>query len=446
MPKSRTPSRRSAFLALAWGAVTLMPNQAFALQPLTEFLRGAKTSNFDAREQAATVEQRAWEARSALGRLLPFFTARGVLQYNQYESAVQLPGAPTRLVITPELQKDAFFQLDVPLFDLANYHRYGQAEHLERAAALQRDQIDSQVISAVTRTYFTYVGAAALTTAAEKSLHSAEDNLEFVQNRAEFGVATTLDVARANASVERARQDVSDATLSKTLTARNLETLTGLRPEVANAAPAQSLEPERPLSEWLNITDTPTDRVQRELKEAATSGRKAAHAALLPTLSANAQERLTNATGFSGHGSIYTLQAVLSWRLDYNTYATAKAQNAAETVQAIRTEKTRRGAADAIFEAYQRVDTGIAKSRAARAQADAANQAAALADERYRAGTATQLDVTQAQRDAFLAEVTRVQADADLAYARVQLRAVSGKPLDTASTTPSSVPPPTATK
>ena len=69
------------------------------------------------------------------------------------------------------------------------------------------------------------------------------------------------------------------------------------------------------------------------------------------------------------------------------------------------------------------------KSRSARAQAAAAKRAAELATDRYGAGAATQLDVTQAQRDAYLADASRIQADADLALARVQLRLSVGQSL-----------------
>jgi len=41
-------------------------------------------------------------------------------------------------------------------------------------------------------------------------------------------------------------------------------------------------------------------------------------------------------------------------------------------------------------------------------------------------GTITQLDLLQAQRDAFNSEVSRIQADADLINARVQLRLSAG--------------------
>ena len=44
------------------------------------------------------------------------------------------------------------------------------------------------------------------------------------------------------------------------------------------------------------------------------------------------------------------------------------------------------------------------------------------------AGAATQLDVQQADRDAFSVEVARIQAQADLAYARASVRLGSGRP------------------
>src|SRR5690606_22414485 len=96
-------------------------------------------------------------------------------------------------------------------------------------------------------------------------------------------------------------------------------------------------------------------------------------------------------------------------------------------LQQVRTAKTRRDMEDQIFTAHQQIQTGIAKSTAARAQAAATKKAADLALERYQAGAATQLDVTQAQRDAFAANVSQIQADADLAYARLLLRINAGQ-------------------
>lgn len=413
-------------MALALGL--LAPGRAAAVQPIERFFEAARSRSFDAREQQATSEQRSWEQEAARGRLLPSLSARGVYQRNQYEVAVQLPGSTERLVISPYNQFDAFIQLDVPLVDLGNYYRYAQAKHLAAAAELQKELVGVDLDRAVASAYFSYVGASALRESAEANQRMAEENAALVMARREAGVATELDVERARANVERARQDVADAELMRSIAARNLETLTGITPTPVTEYPEDDLRPERSLQAWLQTKDTPSDRVQAELSEAAEAGRKAARAAFLPTLSANAQERFTNAPGFLGRSSIYTIQAVLSWRLDWGTYATSRAQAAANELQQIRAERARRGVEDTIFDAYKRVEAGIVKSTAARAQAVAARKAAELALERYQAGVSTQLDVTQSQRDAFQAEAARIQADADLSFARVVLRVVAGKP------------------
>jgi outer membrane protein len=206
--------------------------------------------------------------------------------------------------------------------------------------------------------------------------------------------------------------------------------LSGLSPDAAEGFPEDDLHAEGTLGNWLSLAaNTPGQRVAQKLGEAADQNRKAASRALLPTLSGSAQERLTNATGFNGRNSAYTLQLVLAWRLDYGTLAGSDAQSAALEVQRVRVERTRRAAEDAAFEAFRRVEAGVAKSRAASAQAKAASRAAELSTDRYQAGVATQLDVTQAQREAFLAAAAKIQADADLAFARASLRLASGVPV-----------------
>lgn len=75
------------------------------------------------------------------------------------------------------------------------------------------------------------------------------------------------------------------------------------------------------------------------------------------------------------------------------------------------------------------VRTNIARSRSARVQAQVSARAADLARNRYEAGEGTQLDLLQAQRDAFGADAGRIQADADLLNARAQLRVAAGESL-----------------
>ena len=403
----------------------LTSGTAHATQPLEEFIEKAKSQSFDAREVAATLKQRESEADAALGRILPALSARGVYTRNQYPVSANFGG--NTLTITPEDQLDAFFQLDVPIVDLGGYYRHRAARAGVRATSEQREATTVEVSRAVSRVYYQLVGAYGLLSAAEKSVGTAESNMRDVETRKSAGAATELDRERARANVERAKQDVADAKLLVALASRNLETLSGLSPTPTDRFPVDDLAPEPPLETWLaRAGETPAERAAKESALVATEQKKAATSALLPTLTGSAQERVTNATGFSGKSASYTLQLILAWRLDYAAVANNDAQIAARELANIREERSHRAQSDAIFEAYRRVEAGIVKSRSARAQAEAATHAAELAQDRYSAGAATQLDVTQAQRDAFLADAGRIQADADLVFARASLRLAAG--------------------
>jgi outer membrane protein TolC len=432
MTTRRSAAFRRQLLSSSFGIAAaalplLVSAPAGATQPLETFLESARKSNYDVREQTATVEQRNWERESAKGRLLPALSARGMYTRNQYAAEIPAELFGKAVTITPKDQFDLFLQLDVPLVDLASYQRLNQAGHLAKASSFQLEQSQNDVQRLVARAYYAYVGGAALVQAAERAQKIAEDNLAYVTTRHSIGVATELDRERARAQVEQSKQDRAQAELIGINAARNLETVSGIAPTPVEEYPLDDLHPEAPLDTWLASTNTPSDRIQAELGRAATAAKKAAGYALLPTLSANGQERITNATGFTGHGTVYTLQAILSWKLDYSAYSTAQAQAAAADAQKVRAERARRGVEDDIFDAWERVRTGIIKSESTRAQADAALRAEELALARYQSGALTQLDVTQAQRDAFQAQASRIQADADLLYSRVVLRLAAGK-------------------
>jgi outer membrane protein TolC len=424
-------------------ATSLVPRPAAAIQPLDAFLRRAATANPDNREARAGVEQRDAEARAALARLLPSVSLRGSYTRNQYEVITAL-GPGVDLVIQPGNQWDAALQLDVPLVDLSTRARIASARAGTEAAAAGHELTALEIQKQIARTYHGLLGAEALRQAAARSLDAARANEKTVLARKEGGVSTDLDAQRARANAARAEQDVADADLVATLGRRSLETLSGLTPEPGGEVAADDLHEEAPLSSWVEgAAESPSVRVSLAQSRAVDEGRRAARLAFLPTLSASAQERLTNATGFTGKNANYTLSLTASWRFDFGLAPSQKAQEAALEGALAREEKSRRGAADQVHEAWHRVRAGLARSRAARAQASAAEQASRLASERYAAGAATQLDVIQAQRDAFSARVGLAQADADLAAARALLRLSAGRPL--ASSPAPALPPSPAT-
>lgn len=423
-------TRRPLLLAaLALGAIGLGAPSAHATQPLESFVSAAKKSGFDAREGQALHTQRKAEAEQAGRKLWPTLAVRGVYTRNQDEVAAQFPGSAERLVITPLNQLDAYFQLDVPLLDLPNYHRINAAEHQANAASSQLRVTAQDTERAVTRAYFQYQGATALVQAAELSIQAAVANLDNVAQRRSLGAATDLDYERASASVEQSRQDLADAQLTLALSGRALETLSGLTPEATDPSQVQEddLHAELPIARWEQRAKTsPSLAVMADRTRALSSTKKVIDTMIYPTLTATAQERLTNATGFSGNISTYNLQLVAAWKLDLSAYSAADAQMAQAEQTQIQTERISRNISDGVFEAYQRVQSGIARCRSARAKLGAASRAAQLSVDRFSVGAATQLDVTLAQREAFLARAASIQANSDLAYARSALRLASG--------------------
>src|SRR5439155_12756293 len=139
-------------------------------------------------------------------------------------------------------------------------------------------------------------------------------------------------------------------------------------------------------------------------------------------------ERYTNATAFlGGHNEAYTLALSLVWAFDLGTPAGIRARNAEATAAAAREREAALVIGDAIFRAWSTIEADIARCRSARAQAAVSARAAEIARARYHSGVATQLDLIQADRDAFAAEAGRIQSDADLLNARLQLRLAAGQ-------------------
>jgi outer membrane protein TolC len=416
--------------------VAVVCGRASAVQPLSEFLAGARRMNVDNREAALVAVEQNDEALTRLGSALPQLSARGIYARNEFETAVNfslVAGQPAQhFTIVPLNQYDAFVQADVPIIDTVAWARARAARQSARAAEHGRSATVLDVEKQVARSYYQYIGALALEGSAERTLAASQANHALTIERQRGGVATQLDVQRAAAEVERDKQNIADAVLQAQLAHRSLRTLTGLDADASAPDETDDLREEPPLEEWERTPDEqiPALASAAEQTRSAQTLAAAAKFALVPSLSAQFLEHFTNATGFLGRHSLYTLTLTAAWRFDLTTVGLWRSTQANAEIAAVRQERVRLGVHDAIHESWQRVRAEIAKSRAARAQVRAAELAAEYARERYKSGAGTQLEVVDAQRDAFAADVARIQSDADLSYTRALLRLNAGKALD----------------
>ncbi|WP_242343005.1 TolC family protein [Anaeromyxobacter terrae] len=419
-------------LAALWLGVA---GRASALQPLEEFLRGARTSSTDNAEARAVRRQLGAEADVSLGRALPRLSLHGQYARNQFDTTLQLPapggGPPEIVTITPKDQLDGTATLDVPLVDLASFARIRAARTDARASATQAASTELRVQALVSQGYYQLVANAALVGASRRALDVARASLRIADERHQAGTSGLLDVDRARAEVERNVQQLASAELQVSLAARSLQSLTGLTPELdADRALVDDLHEEPPL-ERFQVPDEAIPALAAAMQSRAASEQqaRAQRLTLVPSLSASVTERVTSAEGLAGRDAYWQAVVGLSWSLDLTNFAGIRAQDAAADAARAREERARLAARDDIHRAWMTVRTNIARSRSARVQAEVGTRAADLALERYQAGAATQLDLLQAQRDAFSADAARIQADADLVNSRAQLRVAAGESL-----------------
>ncbi len=414
-----------------WALILALSPAAASAQPLGVFLSAAPRAA-EVREADAVARQREAERAQAMGRLLPAVTARLGYTRNQYEVGVTIPtGAnATRAVITPEDQLDATLSLDVPLLDLGAWSRYGAAREGADGARVRVASATEGVRRTVARQWFTWVAATALRDAATRAIDAADRAVTRTRNRAAAGAGSALDVLRAESDAARARQRLADAELTVDDAARALRSLTGV--EVGEAPPLveDDLHEEGPLGAWEGGAEEASSvRAARSDARVSDAQARAAWFALAPTVNATATQRWTNAAGFGPSGS-WAAGVALAWRLDVGAVASARAQEAAGAAARARLERSTRDARDAVSTAWNQVRAGIPRARAARAEEAASEGAARTARERLSTGAGTELEALLAERDAFSARVSRVQADADLGYARVLLRIAAARRIE----------------
>lgn len=422
------------FDKLLWlGAFTLcwaVPTTSrAALQPLVTFLEGAKHANHDMKAAAAQGLQKHYEAESARSKLLPALDIGGTYTRNAYKATFPAGPGGKELVIMPYNQLEATAALSVPIVDIASWAKFRSTRAQAEAAQAGSAQTELTVRAQVMMRYYALLGQEGLLQAATRREGVAKDNLINVQSRAEVGSSSSLDVARAQSDVAQAQQDAASALLQVQLSRRALETLTGVAPEPGGALGEVPLTEESALASWLGrVGDAlPPVRQAHAQGRAARAVDSAARWGYLPTLSARGTERYTNASGLNGgHPLIWGANVNLAWHFDLNLPAVERqvryGLKAAREAEA----SAERDAADRIFRDYAQIQANLAKSAAARSQVAATKLGAQWAAEKYTAGLLTQLEVSQAQRDAFSAEAARIQADTDLLYYRAMLRLDAG--------------------
>lgn len=435
---------------------------------LQDFLEAAEQGNL---ANQVSVQQRAKAAadfRVAWSSLLPALTASAGWTRNQYSAELTFPDSANprqcssdadcdegqvcseqksfnpltggtisyslcsnRTVIQPLNQLDAMLRVDLPIIDTSRWVRIAAASTAETSAEQRALATRDQVRRGVVGAYYGYAAALAVRASALKSTGVAEAQLKLMEIRSSAGAVTELDLLRARAEVQRNRQLVADTEALVATAGRALHTLSGLAPPAALELPPADVRPEGDLGELeARVPELAAVRAAETDVKLAGQAATASRLGWLPGLNGHFTQRFSNATGFAGEGAVYSLGLNLTWRLDAPTFMNIGAQEANERMARLALENTRLQARDQVHSDWQRLKASLTKIEAAAAQVQAAARAAQVAKDRYAAGAGTQVDVIQAERDLFSAEVGQIQARTELASARASLRISSGLPVE----------------
>lgn len=461
--------------------MSLVASTALAQTDLKSYIDAAHRENVDRRISIEQRNKAAADFTAAWGGLLPALTVQGAWTHNQFAAELNVPKTDAdgntvlqkdetgNYIITPGLvdsrsglvtcpngattcfnpyigtatpeyvsraiqlqnQLTAIFRIDVPIIDVARWVRVAGAginkESAELREAYMKDVITRQVVGA----YYGYAAALALRQSAEKSFAAAEAQAKLMEIRTKAGSTTELDLARARAEVQRNRQTVADAVSMIATSRRALRTLTNIEPPDALPEWVDDTTPEASLEELeKRIDQLPAVKASDKEAKAGELASTGAALTLVPVVAANFQENISNATGFTGQNASYSLGLTATWRLDVPTVANIAGAGALANQAKLAAEKTRLQSRDQINADFQRFTAALIKIDAAKAQVEAAQRAAQVSRDRYAVGSATQLEVIQAERDLFTSELGQIQARTELATARASLRLSAALPLE----------------
>ena len=410
--------------------------------PLAALLEAARAHNHSLGVSRAQLAEQEAAVQQSLTGLIPTFQATGGYTRNQYQatftvpnSLLSLPGGPgamTSLTIQPYNQWNANLALTVPIVNLGAIVRHGEAKHGLEASRDAEKASEGDVLLSTATTYYQVVAAQGLLDAAVRALATAKDNLDVIKAKQAAGSANQLSVDRAQVDVNSAGQTIALARQTLGLARRSLETLTGQRvtadfpppevPELPRGAEADYVD--------LGLKSRPEIAQATEALAQQQSTSTEAWMQLAPTLSGAAHEYFTNAPGFITSDDYWTVGLSLSWNVDpVGTHAALRKAEATIAEDQERLAQAEDSVRDEVHTAWLGIEADQARLVDATSQASSAREALALTQEQYRAGTATSLDISQAQRDAFNADATLAQCKSDLAAALLSLRKAAGQSL-----------------
>lgn len=470
-----------AFLCAPLATALAEPPATVAASParpltLDEALRLAERNNYDLKSAQARFDQAATGVEQAWAALLPQVSAQGRYTHNYKQVALdftsqaelqklqtdvqtatitdlyngrlpsqnvldlnqklqdyltQHPDAASSfgtgpMVIQRREQLDGSLQATVPLVVPWAYPAISAAKKSRAAAQAGYDSTRSQVLLGVAQAFYAAAGTDELLGAQKHGVAVAKKTLDDAKARVEAGMANRVEVTRAEVAYERAEQAVAEAYDTRAKAYRGLATLIGLQGSFqvvpSETAPVVAEPLDALMRKALKLRP---EFLQLDRSVAAAQSQSESNAwRWAPTLSAFGNVRVFNYSGFAGDNYSWAVGAQLDWLIYDGGVRDAQRHlaNAQQREAEAHLAGLRLSVRDDIANAQQALGTKRQALTTAAHTVELSKEALELVRLQHEAGTATQLDLLQAQDSLVLSEVGLAQARFDLALADLSLR------------------------
>ncbi len=354
--------------------------------------------------QGSTVKNASGARLQQLQNLLPTVTANAsytVQQINLAAYGLNFPGI--KPIVGPFQVFDFRAYLTWSLLNLSSLDKYLAAKHNFTGAQLTADDARNMVVLTVGNAYLLVIADRARITAEEAELANAKVSLDQATAAHDAGTSPRLDVLRAQVDYQNAQQQLIQARngfeKDKLALARVIGLPTEQQFRLTDAVPyaeADATTPEQAFEQAL--------RTRKDLQgyaedvEAANLQRKSAVAEQYPTISFNGDfGTLGNTLGHNhgtytatGEASVPVLQ-IAKTRGDIRVADSALEQQRARYSDQV--QQINQDVRDALLD----IQTAQQLVATAKSNVDLSNEALAEAQQRFRAGVADNLAVSQAQ-------------------------------------------------
>jgi len=394
--------------------------QSFGDAALDRLMEQALAGNLDIKIALTRIDQARAERRSTRAELFPKVDVAAGAQRNENPFPGFAPGLKFNLF---ELGFDALWEID--LFGRQQRRLEAASADLEGAAEQYRQ---SQVVltSEIARTYVDYRSLQNQLRITRSNLESQQKTLRLTERLNDEGVGTKHDVVRARAQASATESQIPALEARWVSALRQLEVLAGGRPgsldKQLNSSGAVPAAPALGIlaSPAETIRHRPDLRVAERSLAAATAMQGAAIAELFPKLSLSAFlglrntdiESLFKSASFSYGTAANLLQPLLNFG---RIRAGIDLADAKQKEAYLNYEK-------AVLEALQETEIAltrylkeeIRRQTLARSVADL-KESVRLSNLRYTEGVSSFLDVLDAQRALYIAEIDLARSEADTA-------------------------------